>query len=537
MVQQVSGKGPVRMSKAPQKFGLDGAYSAFPGVGRVPSGRLVLAWRQGSDHVTSRDGYIRTSYSDDDGRNWSTPITAVPNPGGGIDIRDADVAASADGSRVWLTYFKGTNALAAAGCFLRTSTDGGQTWGTESRIDNAPYAALTGPIVELDDGTLLQPWYGRTGSETRDSSFVARSTNDGAAWTQIRVANGQSAARDYQEPWLTLCGSTLVMLFRWNNAESIGISRSTDGGLTWTAPAVTFTPGTGRPAAVYLSTGVLVCIYRRLSDGAAIYRSSLDLGATWLTPRTSQIVTGSGWMTYAAPVEVAAGLAFCVVGIESTNGAVSALWNSYIADGGGISPLGDFPDAVTRLITDQDLVLAADNFDRTDSASGLGYALTGQPWSAGGRIEAGTGRSVSADNVPEFPVINAGSADVTVEADLWWSLYSGHGLILRFKDDSNHLLYTVEGDGANVRLYVRNAGTYYKLSEAGSVPVAGGQYRRFTAVLRGNRFLGSVDGQLVLAYTIGQVDMDLLGAQTRHGIKFNESSTAQHRCRRFLVRA
>lgn len=531
--------GPVRVAARQNRLGLDGAYSAFQGVG-FARGRLLLAWRQGTDHVNARDGYIRVCYSDDLGRTWSAPVTAVPYPGGGLDMRDVSVGASRDGSTFYLSYFKGRSSNPALGCFLRTSTDGGVTWSAERRIDpNAPYAGLSGPLVEAPNGALTQPWYGRSGSETRDSVWVARSTDGGTTWSSTRIVNGQTAGRDYQEPFIARCDDTLVMLFRWGNNDSIGVTRSTNNGATWSTPTVAFSPGTGRPAAVWLSTGALLCIYRRGSDGAAVYRSSRDRGGTWTQPRLMMPVTGSGWMTYADGIETSPGLAFTTLSMEHANGTAARLWNSYSADGPGLSPLGDsFPDPVVRAAADVDTILAVDDFDRPDTtaAAGLGWCLTGQPWSAGGRIEGGTARCGVANFVPEFPVVQCSTPDVTVEADMLWTGDPGYALILRYRDDNNHFMYTIEG-GSAVRFYVRNNGTYYPLSSATSVPVAAGPWRRWRAVIRGDRFLGFVDDQLILAYNIGEVDTNLLGAQTRHGLKFNESGSVQHRCRRFIVRS
>lgn len=187
-----------RLTKQPHRFGHDGAYSAFPTSWALPDGRLVLAWREGTDHVDTRDGHIRTSWSSDGGRTWTAPQVTVPYPGGGIDLRDPSISANTDGSTLYLTYFKGTTQLAAAGCYLRTSTDHGATWSGETRIDNQPYAAICAPAVH-HDGKLWVTYYGRQPGDTRDSVYAAHSTNNGATWTTLRVANGQADGRDYQD--------------------------------------------------------------------------------------------------------------------------------------------------------------------------------------------------------------------------------------------------------------------------------------------------------------------------------------------------
>ena len=529
--------GAVRSTAAPIPFGLESNYTAFPGACKLSDGRLLLVWRHGTDHATSRDGSIRASWSSDEGRTWTTPTTIVPYPGGGVDLRDPSVTQSADGSKVWLTYFKGTSSLAAAGCFLRTSTNGGATWSSESRIDPShPYAAICAPLVEVGS-TLFATWYGRTGSETRDSVWVARSTNGGSSWqTPTRVMNGPSAGRDYQEPFMVSDGSALVLAFRWGTADSIGISRSTNAGSSWSTGASAFT-GTGRPSLGYMSTGVVVCSFRRAADGAAVHRSSRDGGVNWFSEETSMLVPGSGWMNYSALVEVSPGLMFHPITVDE--GSLSKMWLNYVSDGAAISPVGDnFPDRISRVLHSLDQVVAADDFDRPNTSSGLGYCLTGQLWSAGGRIDNGVARAATPDNVVEFPVVETYTPNVTVEADFFYEGDPGFAMLLRYKDANNHFMFTVETGGTRIRFYVRNAGTYYNLVEVTTVTLTTGSWHKLVGEIRGTRFNGFVNGQNVIAYQISTADTSLLGASTQHGLKFNENSTVnKHLCRRFVVRS
>ncbi len=214
------GYGTVRHS-ALRPFGLDNNHAAFPGAARLPDGSLYLVWREGSNHWTNRDGTLLASRSNDLGRTWSKPFTIVPYAGDGVDYRAPSVSVSRDGTRMYLTYFKGTSAVAAAGAFLRVSTDQGQTWGPEVRMDNLPYAAICAPLVELASGDLLGVLYGHSGSETQDSVWLVRSSDQGQTWqAPVRLVNGVTDARNYQEPWAVQRDDQLVVLFRWGSGES-----------------------------------------------------------------------------------------------------------------------------------------------------------------------------------------------------------------------------------------------------------------------------------------------------------------------------
>lgn len=290
-------------------IGVDSAYAAFPSVCRFGSGLLRLVWRQGTDHVDARDGAVHTAVSEDGGQTWSAASVALKDT---ADLRDPCI--SSTGGTTWLTYFKGTSALAAAGCFLRRSTDDGVTWSDETRIDRQPYAAISAPVVRV--GTrLLAAYYGRDAGDTRDSCWLAASTDGGATWTRHRVASGR---RDYQEPWLVANGSEVWMFLRYGHYSAIGATVSTDGGATWSRPRRLFTNTTARPAAVWLSTGTMAVVARRISDGQPVLRVRAP-GAGWQRPRPTlpQPRSGPIGMLYAHPLEIP-GAVICAVGIESS---------------------------------------------------------------------------------------------------------------------------------------------------------------------------------------------------------------------------
>jgi BNR repeat protein len=293
-------------------IGVDSAYAAFPSVCRVGNG-LRLVWRQGTDHVDARDGQIHTATSLDDGRTWTPANVALTDT---ADLRDPCIATA--GGTTWLTYFKGTSTLPAAGCFLRASTDDGLTWGSETRIDNQPYAAISSPIVQAGN-RILAAYYGKNAGDTRDSCWLATST-DGTTWTRRVVANGPADRRDYQEPWLIASGAEVWMFLRYGHYAAIGACVSTDGGVTWSTPTPLFADTTARPAAVWLSTGAMAVVARRISDKQPVVRTRRAGAATtdWQRPRRAMPQPRSGpiGMLYAHPLEVDGGVV-CAVGIES----------------------------------------------------------------------------------------------------------------------------------------------------------------------------------------------------------------------------
>jgi hypothetical protein len=300
----------------PSKGLMHYGHAAFPSVARLANGTLFVVYRQASNHVAARDGFIRSTTSTDLGRTWSAPVNVIP-PARGVDYRDPSVSTSNDGSTLYLTYFKGTRSNGAAGSFFRSSTDGGATWSEKVRIDpELPYSAITAPAVQLADGTLVTVHYSRRAGESRDSVWVSRSGNDGVTWTTTRLIDGETDSRDYQEPYLVRQGDGLFLTFRWGNNDSIGEMFSSDAGATWSTPAAAF-PGTGRPSSAWLADGTIV-VYLRGPNGMFDIRATRDLGATWGPSRAVQAPPKGGMSTYASFVEVSPGKVFTVMSSQNS---------------------------------------------------------------------------------------------------------------------------------------------------------------------------------------------------------------------------
>lgn len=146
-------------------------YSAFPSVVKLPDTRLYLVWYEATDHVASRDGIVRASYSSDNGLTWGPAFTALSVAS--KDVRDPCVSVAADGS-LYLTYFTGSAANAAEGFFIRKSTDNGLSYGAATRIDTHQYAGGCAPAVPF------RPWV-----ETRRNLALDPAATSGINWSNI----------------------------------------------------------------------------------------------------------------------------------------------------------------------------------------------------------------------------------------------------------------------------------------------------------------------------------------------------------------
>lgn len=308
---------------APPTYLVGQQHAAFPDLEPIVGGGMELVYRQGTDHYLARDGALLSTTLDPMGLTPSPPVTLLG--GGGVDYRDPSLTVI-DGHR-YLTYFTGSTANAAEGAMLTVDS------GPAVRIDpNYPYAAITAPIVQLPDGRLGAAYYARKPGETKDSAFMAWSTDGGQTWTSNRILNPAVAT---PEPWIVVDGTRTLFLARWG-IDRLAVRISPDSGATWGAiTLLSSTAGmTGRPTAYVTTTGVVLVVYREVGTKAARLAYSLDHGVTWVIGQTlfTPPVGSPLGMTYAAMAETAGPvpLVRVVIGMEQPDGT-SALYGTYLA--------------------------------------------------------------------------------------------------------------------------------------------------------------------------------------------------------------
>jgi len=150
------------------------AHSAFPGASRTQDGRLLVVWRQGTSHL-SFDGDIWGSYSSDDGATWTTPAAMVSSSV--YDLRDPSLALI--NGVLYMTFCTSQSPdKYGNGVYVSRSTDSGAHWTPKTRIDASfPRAGESGPVSKLVNGNYIQPFYGHPTGETRDSLYIAYSSD------------------------------------------------------------------------------------------------------------------------------------------------------------------------------------------------------------------------------------------------------------------------------------------------------------------------------------------------------------------------
>jgi sialidase-1 len=299
-------------------------HAAFPDVARLPTGELLLVYRDATEHGVDPAGRIVRQVGSADGLTWGGAEVLHDTPG--IDDRDPSVAVTADGEVLlnWFQYvYQATDDgdLSVHQIFFGRSDDLGATLtevamvpadgameypgahiDSESALwvdtDGAPIevTAVSSPIRVVGGAWLIQAYGGESWNTSNPASPRSRislfeSADEGATWEERIIADGEGENTWLQEPsLLALDGDRLLVQARTaagtspGNAGNLWQTRSDDGGQTWSAYEDLGFIGQA-PYLYRLSNGVIVSAFRWLNsamtstDVQFIY--SLDEGATW----------------------------------------------------------------------------------------------------------------------------------------------------------------------------------------------------------------------------------------------------------------
>ncbi|HEY3172633.1 MAG TPA: sialidase family protein, partial [Thermoanaerobaculia bacterium] len=265
---------------------------------------------------------MRGYFSFDGGATWGGVDLPLPKPIGanGTDFgSDPSLAFDTQGNVYYayiVVFFGNGNGINGTAMAVARSSDGGQTYpdvtyfsfqGGANHFNDKPIIAVdTNPDSPFRDNVYVA-WDAALGGSTSGGLRFARSSDGGATFTVTRVddphGQGHLIAAD---PFVGPNGEVYVA---WNDylANTIGFSRSLDGGATWSTPSIVASKSIAfdigipaesfRRALVYPACdadrsagphrGRLSCSWMDLTEAGTtdiLLAFSDDQGATWSSP-------------------------------------------------------------------------------------------------------------------------------------------------------------------------------------------------------------------------------------------------------------
>jgi len=254
--------GPVFGSSAVlnSNAGADTGTDFVPCIATDEVGNWVTVWR--SDENLSgagTDSDIFVAMSSDAGANWTAPAPLASNASTDSGSDDAPVVAT-DKAGTWIAAWDSTDNLSGAGTdadlLFARSPDNGATWSAVAVL-NANANADSGQdtdvkLLALGSGVWLAVWQSSdslSGTVGVDFDILfSRSTDDGVTWSAPQALNSTATTDTGSDssPVLASDGSGNLMAL-WQSADNISgagndfdifFSRSSDGGANWSVAVV-----------------------------------------------------------------------------------------------------------------------------------------------------------------------------------------------------------------------------------------------------------------------------------------------------------
>ena len=286
-------------------------------------GRILFAYSHFTGGGDDNDAAtIAGRFSSDGGRTWSTTDVPIVAREGDMNVMSVSLLRLRDG-RIALFYAR-KNSISDCRPYLRYSTDEARTWSDPILTvpDDGYFVLNNDRVIQLRNGRLLVPVAlhptinGQFGS--RGISMTYYSDDAGKTWRRSRnTLEAPTATRaGLQEPGVVELKDGSVLMFMRTQLGSQYLSRSRDGGESWSAPEPSHIASPLSPASIKRipRTGDLLMVWNDHSGIDPSFRSSetsggkrtplsvaisKDEGATWTHVHNLRD-DPDGWYCYTA---------------------------------------------------------------------------------------------------------------------------------------------------------------------------------------------------------------------------------------------
>ncbi len=313
-----------------------GGYEAFPDICRTPDGELLVVFYAGYGHVSfptddlPNGARICMVRSTDDGRTWSDAEVVVDTP---LDDRDSSITQLRNGDLLvtFMTYSKGRAPTHAVQTIR--SSDNGATWSEPLAVPVIfdGNQAVSEPVTELADGTLLLPIYGSWADNSKPGTpcGVLISTDGGRTWPEHAILEPAGRENLHEPAIVVLPDGRIYMQIR----PVMMWSESVDGGRTW-SPVQPMDITGHAPYLLLTSQNVLISGFRHPPTRSTSLAWSTDFGATWSDPLLVDNVVGG----YPSMAELPDGRIIFVYYTEGSGSDIRCVFLRATPDGVTILP-------------------------------------------------------------------------------------------------------------------------------------------------------------------------------------------------------
>lgn len=401
---------------------------------------------------------------------------------------------------------------------------------SEAQADGYSFHA-DGHLTLLPNGTMWHTWKEAHGSPAKQAIYRKQST-DGITWTNKTRLQFNTTREDFVSPALEIrpdgtYGMWGVDALAPTLGQRLKLMTSTDGN-TFAAPVDCTLPA-GLPALWHIDVKIVGGIYHLLANcdhdivGGRIYYLTSTDGLNWTGEVDIPAIPATGYA-----FDARSHYRSCFVpmpgdpirwdvwlsgqGVGNVDWRIALLKNITLPNAGSAKVRADIERE--RLGANTGIgVLGGDGFNRADSATSLGSAVTGQVWTAGGGgvmgIQAGKAYAVS--NSRHW--VETGLADVDVSLDFEGSISEGW-IVFRATDDNNWWRFGPDRADGRIIVQKRVAGT---ITSPASMGVTKGFVTRpgdrLRVVAKGNVLTFYRNNQFVLTLTDS-----FNSTATKHGI-------------------
>lgn len=307
----------------------NGLYNAFPGIAPISGDSLIIVYRKGTAHVSTGSSIVSKT-SKDGGKTWGKETLVYQDVS--FDVRDPSITALSSGVLIISFFTYNVAGATAVNSWTIRSTDGGNTWDAPVRIavptSGTFYTAVSAPVVELRNGTLLVPLYGQYVAPVLNKCY--QSTDGGSSWQELSNISGilNGGSSPHAEPVIAvLDNGNLICTLRNQATSKVSVSFSSSNGVIWSLPVDVF-PGQSRANMIFDGDNGL-CAYRTASGNGAL-REMWGGGGSWdLFERVFGSTVRAGF-EYAAFIRLASGKTGMVWCAQDAMGAQSDCFFSVI---------------------------------------------------------------------------------------------------------------------------------------------------------------------------------------------------------------